>query len=114
MPCLSTPIDGTKAFRVKKKVYGKERILVVTFNHNLLHTQWLTIHNDISKALEKLSVWQQRLEDRANGLIKGGKAPTKESVDKQCKDILSRQYRYIPSTQPSPKAVAVPHNWVLD
>ena len=92
VPCLSTPIDGTKAFRVKKTVYGKERVLVVTFNQNLLHTQWLTIHNDISKALEKLSVLRQRLEDRANGIIKGGKAPTKESVDKQCKDILSRQY----------------------
>lgn len=92
MPCLSTPIDGTKAFRVKKKVYGKDRILVVTFNQNLFHTQWLTIHNDISRALEKLSALRQRLEDRASGIIKGGKAPTKESVENQCKDILGRQY----------------------
>ena len=80
MPCLTTPIDGTKAFRVKKKVYGRERILVVTFNQNLFDTQWLTIHNDISKALEKLSTLRQRLEDRANGIIKGGKPPTKQSV----------------------------------
>lgn len=92
MPCLTTPIDATKAFRVKKKVYGRERILVVTFNQNLFDTQWLTIHNDISRALEKLSTLRQRLEDRANGIIKGGKAPTKESVENQCKDILSRQY----------------------
>ena len=92
MPCLSTPIDGTKAFRVKKKVYGKERILVVTFSQNLFHAQWLTTHNDISRALEKLSILRQRLDDRANGIIKGGKTPTKESVENQCKDILSRQY----------------------
>ncbi len=92
MPCLTTPIDGTKAFRVKKKVYGRERILVVTFNQNLFDTQWLTIHNDISKALEKLSTLRQRLEDRANGIIKGGKPPTKQSVENQCKDTLSRQY----------------------
>lgn len=92
MPCISTPIDGTKAFRVKKKVYGRERILVVTYNQNLFHSQWLTIHNDISRALEKLSILGQRLEDRANGIIKGGKAPPKESVENQCKGILSRQY----------------------
>jgi hypothetical protein len=102
MPCLTTPIDGTKAFRVKKKVYGRERILVVTFNQNLFDTQWLTIHNDISRALEKLSTLRQRLEDRANGIIKGGKPPTKQSVENQanfltifCHDLLDFHFLHL-------------------
>jgi len=31
---------------------------------------------------------KQRLDDRANGVIKGGRAPTVNSVEKKCKDIL--------------------------
>jgi transposase len=85
-------LEGTKFFQVKKVVYGKERILVVTYNQNLFNAQYLTIQNDITKAIEKLSLLRQKLEDRVNGLIKGGKSPTKESVEKQCKKILRRQY----------------------
>ena len=85
-------LEGTKSFRVKKIVYGKERILVVAYNQNLFDSQFLTVQNDMAKAIEKLSLKQQRLEDRANGLIKGGKAPTTESIEKQCHKILSRQY----------------------
>jgi len=90
--CKAIELDGTKAFRVKKKVYGRERNIVVTYNQNLFNSQWLTLQNDISKAVEKLMLLQQKLKDRANGLIKGGKAPTLESVEKQCKDFVSRQH----------------------
>lgn len=85
-------LEGTKSFRIKKVVYGKERVLVVVYNQNLFNCQYLTVQNDITKAIEKLSLKRQRLEDRANGLIKGGQAPTPESVEKQCHQILSRQY----------------------
>jgi len=90
--CEAVELEGTKAFRVKKKVYGQERILVVTYNQKLFNAQWLTLQNDISKAVEKLSLLQQKLEDRANGLIKKGKSPTLESVKKQCKSFLTRQH----------------------
>lgn len=87
-PCL----EKTKSFRVKRKMYGKERILIVTFNQNLFNSQWLTLHNDISKAAKKLNELQQKLEDRVNGIIKGGKTPTVASVEKKCDAILKRQY----------------------
>ncbi len=90
--CDMVELEGTKAFRVEKKVYGKTRTLVVTYNQNLFNSQWLTLQNDINKATDKLSLLQQKLEDRANGLIKGGKAPTSGSVEKQCKTILKRQH----------------------
>jgi hypothetical protein len=63
-------LDGTKTFRVKKTVYGKERVLVVSYNQNLFDAQWLTLQNDISKAFERLAALQQKLRDRAMGLIK--------------------------------------------
>ena len=90
--CKAVELEGTKAFRVKKKVYSRERILVVTYNQNLFNAQWLTLQNDISKAIEKLSLLQQKLEDRSNGLITRGKAPTLESVKKQCQSCLTRQH----------------------
>jgi transposase len=90
--CEAVELEGTKAFRVKKEVYGQERILVVTYNQNLFNAQWLTLQTDISKAIEKLSLLRQKLEDRANGVIKRGKALTLESVEKQCKRILGRQH----------------------
>ncbi|MFC1834019.1 hypothetical protein ACFL2Q_04710 [Thermodesulfobacteriota bacterium] len=52
VPCGSATMEATKALRVKKKVYGKERTLVVTYNQNLFDTKWLTLHNDMSKALD--------------------------------------------------------------
>jgi len=90
--CPSATLEGTKAFQVKKEVYGKERVLVVTYNQNLFDAQWLTVQNDIKKAVEKLSSLRQKLEDRTNGIITQGKIPTKESLERQSKAILSRQH----------------------
>ncbi len=92
VPCSGASLKGTKAFRVKKQVYGKERVLVVTYSQKLFNLQWLTLQNDITKAAGKLSLLRQKLEDRANGLIKKGKVPTIKSVENQYKNILSRQY----------------------
>ena len=91
-PCSAEKLKRTKAFRVKRKVYGQDRILVVTYNENLFNTQWLTLQNDITKAVQTLSLLQQKLEDRVNGVIKRGNAPTVASVKKQCDHILSRPY----------------------
>lgn len=84
--------EGTKAFRVTKTVAGSERVLVVTHNQNLAHTQWLTLQNDLAKASQRLAELKGRLADRAAGLISGGKRPTSASVEKQCKTILRRQH----------------------
>ena len=65
---------------------------MVTYNQNLYNTQWLTLQNDIEKALESLSSLQQKLEDRISGIVTQGKAPTRVSVENQSKEILHRQY----------------------
>ena len=92
VPCQNPEIEGTKALRVTKKLYGRQRTLVVTYNQNLFDAQWLTLQNDITKASEKLSLLRTKLQDRASGIIKGGKVPTVKSIETQCSNILSRQH----------------------
>jgi len=90
--CQTLGLEQTKCFRVTHKIYGKSRTLRVTYNANLFETQYLTLHNDITKAMTELSTLRQRLQDRAEGLIKGGKCPTVASITKQCQTMLSRPY----------------------
>ncbi len=89
----ATPsLEGTKSFRAKKDVADRERVLVVTYNQNLFHAQWLTLQKDMESASTKLATVQQKLHDRAAGLSKGGRAPTVRSITNQAKKILRRQY----------------------
>jgi transposase len=90
--CTPEELEGTKAFRVAKKVYGRERVLIVTYNQNLFNAQYLTLQNDIKKAVDRLSELHQKLEDRINGIVTQGKAPTRESLENRVKSILNRQH----------------------
>lgn len=92
LSCTAAQLEGTKAFRVTRNLYGRERIFVVSYNQNLFNAQWLTLQNDITRATEKLSLLQQKLKDRENGVIKRGRVPTFESVKQQSRNILNRQY----------------------
>ena len=90
--CASARLEGTKAFRTRKKIYGRERTVVVTYNQDLFDAQWWTVQHDLAKALEELSALRQRLEDRRTGLVRGGQTPTVASVEKQSRTALSRQH----------------------
>jgi transposase len=90
--CQTLGLEKTKCFRVTQDIYAKARTVIVTYNANLFQTQYLTLQNDIAKAIRELNQLSQKLQDRALGLLKGGKCPTVDSVTKQCKAILSRPY----------------------
>jgi transposase len=90
--CQAEDLSQVKAFRDEKQVYGKLRTMVVCFNQRLFTQQWLTLNNDIAKALERLEELRGRLDDRAKGLIKGGKAPTVAGLEKKIAAILSRPF----------------------
>ena len=85
-------LENIKAFSVTKRVYGADYMLVVTHNKKLFNDQWKTVNNDILKAMDKLSEIKQKLDDRNNGLIKGGSAPTQASVSSQIKKAVSRPF----------------------
>jgi len=90
--CRKPELQGTKAFRVLQQVHGRERVLVLTYSQNLFDAQWLTLHNDMSKAVQKLSALREKLDDRIKGTLKGGRTPTLESINRQCQRILSRRF----------------------
>lgn len=85
-------LENIKAFSVTKRVYGADRVLVVMHNKKLFNDQWKTVNNDILKAMDKLSEIKQKLDDRNNGLIKGGSAPTQASVSSQVKKAVNRPF----------------------
>ena len=90
---LSHPkLDQVKAFRTRKKIYGKNLTVVVSFNNNLYTSQIKSINNEINKCLDKLSVISTKLEDRIAGRITKGKKPTKDSIKKQIASTLSGQH----------------------
>lgn len=89
-PCVG--LEGTKAFRVEAEVYGKKRTLVVTWNQGLFDAQWATVQLELKRAVGKLETLNQSLERRRSGSVKGGKAPTVDSVRKQCLEILHREH----------------------
>lgn len=90
--CQAIGLDKTKCFRTPTSLYGKIRTVIVTYNANLFQTQYLTLQNDLTKAMTELNQLSQKLQDRAQGLIKGGKCPTLDSITKQCQSFLSRPY----------------------
>ena len=72
---LSHPaLEEVKALRTRKKIYGKELTVVVTYNNNLYTSQVKTLNNEINKCLDKLSELSGKLEDRAAGRITKGKS----------------------------------------
>lgn len=108
-PLTEPGLEGTKSWRTQQVVYGKERTLVLTYNPNLYESQWATVQNDLAKALSELAGVQRNLQDRAAGLLKGGTAPTVESVERKCEQILHRQHlRQLVQTSVTLGAAGVP------
>ena len=85
-------LEEVEVYPTTKQVFGQMRTIVVTFNQNLYdgQLQGLTAHLD--KARRKLSELQTQLQRRREGKVKGGKAPTLDSVQKQIKAICSAQF----------------------
>lgn len=84
--------QGAKVCRLTREIAGKPRTLVMTYNPKLFQAQWLTLQNDLEKALAGFGNLQQRLLDRRQGLITGGRAPQAASTEKQCRELLKRQH----------------------
>jgi transposase len=89
---LMGDFGGAKAYRCRGKYYNREMTVVVVYNQNLYDGQMQGIQGHIGKCTEELSKLQRRLCARAGGRIKGGKAPTEESVQKQAQEILKAEY----------------------
>lgn len=85
-------LEGVEAYRALKKVFGQPRTIVVTFNQNLYDGQLQGLTAHLGKARRKLRELQTQLQRRRDGKVKGGKAPTLDSVKKQIHTICSAQF----------------------
>jgi transposase len=85
-------LEAVDAFRAQKKVFGQLRTIVVTFNQNLYDGQLQGLTAHLVKARRKLRDLQTHLQRRRDGKVKGGKAPTLDSVKKQIHTICSAQF----------------------
>jgi transposase len=80
------------AYRAQKKVFGQMRTIVVTFNQHLYDGQLQGLTAHLGKARRKLRDLQTHLQRRRDGKVKGGKAPTLDSLKKQIHAICSAQF----------------------
>ena len=85
-------LEGVEVYRTQEKVFGQPRTIVVTFNQNLYDGQLQGLTAHLGKARRKLHDLQIQLQRRRDGKVKGGKAPTLESVKKQIHTICSAQF----------------------
>jgi len=92
-----TPLAGQRlasclAYRTTKTVFGQERTIVITYNENLLEGQLQGIQAGLTKARRKLDELQEKLRRRREGRVRGGRAPTAESIGKQAEQIGQGQF----------------------
>src|SRR5712692_5283155 len=81
-----TQLPAVWAYRTRKVVFGVERTILCTFNHELFDAQTRTLAREIRKRKRKLQKLKTRLQRRHPG--SRGKAPTVEGVHKHVKEIL--------------------------
>lgn len=67
---------GVSAFRTKKKVFGVDRTVLVTYNENLFVAQSRTLLREIAKRQQRLRQLQQQLNRHHAGKVRGGQPPT--------------------------------------
>src|SRR6266849_2542311 len=81
-----TQLPAVWAYRTRKVVFGVERTILCTFNHELFDAQTRTLAREIRKRKRKFQKLKTRLQRRHPG--SRGKAPTVEGVHKHVKEIL--------------------------
>jgi transposase len=91
------PLGGERlkdvlACRTRKVVFGHERTIVVTYNENLFQGQLQGLTGNLDKTRRRLAEIQAMLRRRREGRVRGGKAPTAESVRQQVRQALARQW----------------------
>jgi transposase len=69
-------LPGVSTHRTTKIIFGKQRVVVVTYNENLFVAQSRTLLREIAKRQQLLSALQARLQRWQTGQVKGGHPPT--------------------------------------
>ena len=92
VPLRDPRLEGVKAWRTKREMYGQEVTAVVTFNQRFYDAQLQSVNKEVNSALDKLGALSAKLNDRREKRLTLGKCPTVESVKSQAAHILKRQH----------------------
>jgi transposase len=85
-------LEGVTAHRTRMELYGKEFVVVITYNPELYEAQMEGVAGNIEKCKATLSEIQNRLRKRASGEVTKGKKPTEESIEKAVTSALSAEH----------------------
>ena len=89
---LGDSFRGTIAYRATKRVYDKDLTVVLTFNPELFKAQIDGVLANITSCEKALSALKEKLRNRRTDVVKKGKNPTVDSVNKSILDILSAEH----------------------
>jgi len=85
-------LPGVSAYLATKKVFGRKRTVVVTYNENLFVAQSKTLLREIGKRQQRFRELVIRLEGWRRGEIRRGRAPTLVAIQKKINDWLKARH----------------------
>ncbi len=91
----SPRLQGVRAYRSQRNIFGHSRTVVITYNEELFLTQSQTILREARKRTTNLKALAITLSRWLSGDVKKGKKPTSKSVQDKLNDILKGQYMHL-------------------
>ena len=96
---LSIPLEqysdissGSRAYLTRKKVFGKEHVVCLTWSEELYRCQMRGLRLQLSKRISKLQALQGKLQARNEGLVRRGRKPTAAAVARYASGIIKGQH----------------------
>jgi transposase len=89
---LKGDFEGASAFRLRKKIYGREFTVIITDNPKLREAQLVSLRTNIVKCEKEFFALQESLRLREEGKIVRGRKRTVASVLKNIQKIFSIEY----------------------
>jgi transposase len=84
--------SGYRAYLTRKKVFGKEHVICLTWSEDLYRTQMRGLRLQLSKRISKLQTLQGKLQARERGLVRHGRKPTAAAVTRCAAGIIKGQH----------------------
>jgi transposase len=91
-PLVGAAFGDTSAYRLKKKIYGREFTVIITDNPKLRDSQLVGLKDNIRKCETELLVLQDALKRREEGKIVKGRKRTPKTVGNNINKILSHEH----------------------
>ena len=77
-----------RAYMTRKKVFGKEHAICLTWSAELYRCQMRGLRLQLSKRITKLKALQTRLQARCEGLVRTGRKPTVAAVTRYASGVI--------------------------